>query len=85
MLLYDDLKHSAELLGDHHSIICTARKCWPIGQFWSIQLLSVLGRHLNIDQFSFSLFFIGHLGSVFIGMDRNGPYYRIAPDYAGRA
>ena len=38
----------------------------------SIQLLSVLRKHLVTGQFSFSQFFIGHhKGSKFTGTDRN--------------
>ena len=42
----------------------TACQCWPKGQFHecskSNPTLIVLRKHLDIDQFSFSLFFVGH-------------------------
>ena len=52
----------------------------------SIQLLSVMRKHLVIGQFSFSVFVIGHhTGSKFTGTDRNGLNYRIGLDCVGRA
>ena len=53
--------------------------------FITIQLLSVLRKHLIIAQSSLSFFFIGHhTGSKLTGTDRNGPNYGIESDCAGR-
>ena len=50
----------------------------------SIQLISVLRKHLVFGQFSCFLFFIGQpTGSKPTGTDRNGPNYRIGHDCAG--
>ena len=79
-------------------IYCTARQCWPIGEFRLVpNNQSSFGGNrtfslLFIGQFSFSLLFIDHyLVSTIIGTvqngpnDRIGPNYRIGPDCAGRA
>ena len=77
--------------------ICTARQCWPIGEFGTVfiinqgftrfkeNIFSLVMRFslLFIGQFSFSLLFIDHnLGSTFTGTGQNGPNYRTGPKRA---
>ena len=71
-------------------ICCTARQCWPIGQFRTVLYnqadLSVLRLHLVIGQFSvFSVFHCSTFGRyIFTGTERNKANYRIGPNCAGR-